>query len=171
MKCVFEQIWSMDLDEYIIFSGMSPACIPPTLHAKCMGNFTEHANYFPFGFWHVTGDLCDRNRARCRKHLGINCLAQPWHKSMCEECKHVLMTFNPCESIERCLLTFTWRCQKYLTGLCISPYGAKKMGKRLNSCTLGKKLLWSDRMDASWKECGLAHLHTHTHFHLFMLWY
>lgn len=39
----------------------------------------------------------------------------------------------------------------------------RKMGKRLNSSTLGRKLLWSDRMDASWKECGLTRLHTHIH--------
>jgi len=28
MKWVFEQIWSTDLNEYINFSGMNPACIP-----------------------------------------------------------------------------------------------------------------------------------------------
>lgn len=37
------------------------------------------------------------------------------------------------------------------------------MGKRLNSSTLGRKLLWSDRTDASWKECGLTRSHTHIH--------
>lgn len=36
------------------------------------------------------------------------------------------------------------------------------MGKILNSSTLGRKLLWSDRMDASWKECGHTHIHTFT---------
>jgi len=45
------------------------------------------------------------------------------------------------------------------------------MGKRLNSCTLGRKLLWSDRMDASWKECGLAHTYTFSPLYVVVLEY
>lgn len=46
-----------------------------------------------------------------------------------------------------------------------SVCGGKKGGKALSFSTPGRKLLWSDRIDASFRKFGLS-LHTHIHTHL-----